>query len=72
VIKTISYLEIPLEIRQRAANQAREQLRAALANPFLAQEQRDVLSHQLNRLDHWERGSLAVGSSVFSPVEPIE
>lgn len=66
----ITYLDLSLEQRRMAAARVREQIRAALANPFLDPGQRTILTAQIDRITAWERGTLAIGAPFATPVAP--
>jgi hypothetical protein len=65
-----TYLDLTKEQRQMAAARVREQVRQALANPFLAPEQRAILHSQVDRITRWERGTLAIGAPFVVPAPP--
>lgn len=60
-IQHMTYLDIPLEKRAKAAKEARAKVKALMANPFLTPEQGLVLKHELARIDKWERGERPIG-----------
>jgi hypothetical protein len=66
-IRRLTYLEIPLAKRKAAANRVREQVRAALMNPFLATEQKAALVYQIDRITQWETGVLPLGAAFALP-----
>jgi len=68
--KTLTYLDLPLDQRKKAATRVREQIRAALSNPFLAADQRANLQAQVDRITKWEQGTLEIGAAFTMVVEP--
>ncbi len=56
--RTLSYKDMPLSLRKEGASQARKQLRALLANPFLPQDQKATIEARMTHLDNWERGEI--------------
>lgn len=62
----VTYLDLPLQARSAAANRVREQIRQAMANPFLAADQRALLVAHLHRITHWEHGRLPIGAPLPS------
>jgi hypothetical protein len=68
----VTYLDLSPEQRRQAAKAVREKVRAALANPFLTNEQKSALTYQLERITHWEHGRLAMGAPFRLPVTAIE
>jgi predicted site-specific integrase-resolvase len=68
--KTITYLDLPLDQRKKAAIRVREQIRSALSNPFLSADQRTNLTAQIDRITKWEQGTLEVGAAFTLVVEP--
>ena len=67
-----TYLEIPVPKRKAAAHRVREQIRGALSNPFLAADQKAILTYQLDRIHRWENGLLPVGEPFKLPAAPQE
>jgi hypothetical protein len=66
-VSHITYLNLTLKQRKAAATRVREQIRTALANPFLADNQRMTLQAQIERITHWERGTLDIGAPFAQP-----
>lgn len=68
----LTYLDLSLEQRKKAATRVREQVRQALANPFLQPDQRKILNAQITRITHWEHGKLPIGApfQTFVPAPP--
>lgn len=66
----LTYLDLTLEQRKAAANRVREQVRAALINPFLAPDQTAILKYQLERITKWEHGKLQIGTPFAMPGLP--
>ena len=60
--------DVPAELRRRAADQARSQLRGVLANPLLTPEQRQLLIDRMGEIDAWE----AARVPVAPPPEPSQ
>jgi hypothetical protein len=56
--RTLSYKDMPLTLRREGASQARKQLRALLANPFLPVDQKASIEARMTHLDNWERGEI--------------
>ena len=65
----LTYLDLSLEQRRVAATRVREQIRNALANPFLAADQRAILTSQIDRITAWERGTLAIGAPFVAATD---
>lgn len=70
-IQTISYLDIPVEVRQQSAAQEALRLRNLLTNPVMTVEQRNHLTQQLERLNRWLTGTLPL-SDTEGPVAAAE
>jgi hypothetical protein len=68
----LTYLSLNPAQRQLAAMQVRDQVRKALANPYLSASQRAILHAQIDRIGKWERGTLAVGAPWVTPEIPSE
>lgn len=60
-IRHMTYRDIPEDKRREAAGLARNRLRSALGNSFLAPEQAAAIHAQIEQLDLWERGEMPVG-----------
>jgi hypothetical protein len=67
MVRHYTYQDIPIGKRRLAANRVREQVRQALTNPFLAEDQKSILHYQLDRITQWEHGSLPVGAPFLAP-----
>lgn len=65
-IRTLTYLDLPLDQRKNAAKVARDRLRAMVSNPLLTTEQSQILAERMTLLDQWEMGSLSV--SLVDPM----
>ncbi len=65
----VSYLDLTAEQRKLAANRVREQIRQAMANPFLSPEQRAILVAHVDHITKWERGLLPMGTPF--PAAPV-
>lgn len=57
-IRHLTYLDLSPEQRKEGAKAAREQLRQAVANPFLSAEQQSALADRRDHIDKWEKGDL--------------
>jgi hypothetical protein len=57
-IRHLTYLDLSPEQRKEGAKAAREQLRQAVANPFLSPEQQSALADRRDHIDKWEKGHL--------------
>lgn len=57
-IISLTYRDIPVDERLKAAQQAKARLRALLMSPGLTPEQRQELTQQLQRVDEWANGTL--------------
>ena len=69
-VKHYTYLDLTIEQRKAAANRVRDQIRSALSNPFLAGDQKAILSYQMDRITQWEHGQLPVGTPFVMPDVP--
>jgi len=58
----LTYLQLTPAQRKIAAQRVREQVRTALANPFLTSDQRATLVLQVDRITRWEHGKLELGA----------
>jgi hypothetical protein len=56
VIGHLTYLDIPADVRSKAAARMREQIRGVMIGNVLSTEQISRLQDRLSRLDQWERG----------------
>lgn len=65
-IRTLTYLDLPLDQRKNAAKVARDRLRAMISNPLLTAEQSQVLAERMTLLDQWENGTLSI-----RPIDPM-
>jgi hypothetical protein len=63
----LNYLDLAPEKRSEAAEKARTQLRAALSNPALTEEQRTLLQERMVRLNQWVSGDLPSSATVRTP-----
>ncbi len=68
----LSYLDLTPEQRHEGAKAARERVRQLLANPFLSQDQRQILADRLSHIDAWERCQLHAPASAPMQVEMIQ
>jgi hypothetical protein len=59
-IKHLNYLDIPPEMRKKAAARAQAELRGHLNNPTYTDEQRALVSARLARISQWSAGTLPV------------
>jgi hypothetical protein len=64
----LTYLDLTPAQRKVAAQRVREQVRTALANPFLTADQRGTLILQVDRITRWERGQLALGAPFVAVI----
>lgn len=58
--RSLTYLDIPVTIRQESASNARTNLQAMLASPVYTEEQREAIQRQIAFLTTWEAGKLEV------------
>jgi hypothetical protein len=69
--RSLTYLDIPEDIRREAAGRARTNLRALLVSPAYTQEQRAEIVAQIEHISQWEAGLLSVtGAPVAPPAKP--
>jgi hypothetical protein len=66
-IKSMTYYDIPQDIRTEAASKARFQLRTSLVSPAYTEEQRQEILKKIERLSQWEVGTLPI-DGVQMPV----
>jgi hypothetical protein len=60
----LNYIGLTAEKRDEVAAKARTQIKAALSNPALTEEQRAVLQERLTRLNQWAAGSLPSSATL--------
>ena len=69
-IRSLTYLDIPVDIRREAAARSRGNLRALLVNPAYTNEQRQVIVSQIEKLSAWEAGTVLIDGVIPPPAAP--
>lgn len=59
-IRTLTYLDMSDEKRRQATLVAKDKLRALMSNPLLTEDQHKTLADQMQHLDEWGAGRIAV------------
>lgn len=57
-IQSLNYRDLSPDQRSASAARARDKIREQLSNLLLTDEQRELLSKELERIDAWEVGNL--------------
>lgn len=58
--RSLTYLDIPEDLRREAAGRTRADLKMLLVNPTYSDEQKKAIQNQLDQLAKWEAGTLPV------------